>query len=302
MHALDEAWERLKQDFDARCAQVARAARCQVTNELNQSLRRLGHYENEAQWISAVLDAAARFVREIAIFSLNNGTLTLRGEHKLKLEEKLSFAVSSAAAFAHAIQSKDLVIALRKPSEVSEALSVGDGDERAHIIPISNGDRVVAILFAADREYMDVNALELIAGVASAVLERRSNTTLHAQIAAPPPAPPSAPPVKEPEKPNLPPWAALTEKDRSLHLRAQRFSRVEVAQMQLSQPDACRAGREQANLYMLLKKEIDAARDQYRKQFLTIESMVDYLHLELVRSLCEGDERKLGAEYPGQLV
>ncbi len=34
---------------------------------------------------------------------------------------------------------------------------------------------------------MDVNAMELIAGVASAVLERRSNGSLHAQIAGPAP-------------------------------------------------------------------------------------------------------------------
>jgi hypothetical protein len=30
--------------------------------------------------------------------------------------------------------------------------------------------------------------------------------------------------------------------------------------------------------------------------------MGDYLHLELVRTAAEGDELKLGADYPGQLV
>jgi hypothetical protein len=87
-----------------------------------------------------------------------------------------------------------------------------------------------------------------------------------------------------------------------LHVRAQRFARVKVAEMQLSRPDACRAGRQQSNLYVFLRREIDQARDTYRKQFMTIPSMVDYLHLELVRTAAGGDGQKLGADYPGQLV
>ena len=72
--------------------------------------------------------------------------------------------------------------------------------------------------------------------------------------------------------------------------------------MQLARPEACRAGREQRDLYLLLKSEIEQARETYRKQFMTIPSMVDYLHLALVQTPAEGDEVKLGAEYPGPLV
>ena len=87
----------------------------------------------------------------------------------------------------------------------------------------------------------------------------------------------------------------------SFHAR-QRFARVTVAEMQLAKPGECRAGREKADFYLFLNKEIDKAREIYRKQFMTISSMVDYLHLELVQTAVEGDERKLGADYPGQLV
>jgi hypothetical protein len=72
--------------------------------------------------------------------------------------------------------------------------------------------------------------------------------------------------------------------------------------MQLFKPEACRAGREQSDLYLFLKNEIDKAREIYSRQFRTISSMADYLHLELVRTAAEGDELKLGADYPGQLV
>jgi hypothetical protein len=30
--------------------------------------------------------------------------------------------------------------------------------------------------------------------------------------------------------------------------------------------------------------------------------MVDYLHMELVRATAEGEEQRLGADYPGQLI
>lgn len=314
MQSLDPAWNAIKREIDAACAEIARTTRRQITRELNQSLRRIRQYGTEAEWVSAVLDAAAQFAEKIALLAVNNGILTVRGEYKLNLPENLSFPVASAGAFAGAIETKDPIIALRTPSEVSEALSVPNG-ERAHVMPIINGSRVVAVLFAADQDSTDVNGLELIAGIASAVLERRANTSLHAQIAAPvsiaqneaPPSAAAAPDRVVPRTPgvrgpNEPSWTDLTEEERNLHIRARRFSRVTIAEMQLGRPEACRAGREQANLYLFLQQEIDRARETYRKQFMTTSSMLDYLHIELVRTAAQGEELKLGAEYPGQLV
>ncbi len=187
MHALDEGCDALKREFDLACSRAARAARCQITNELNQTLRRLRQYQTEGEWFSAVLDAASLFVQQIAVFAFSDGVLTLRGQCKLKLPETLSFPVVSAAAFAGAIETKDPVVAMRTRAEVTDALSLPEVDERAYIFPITNGSRTVAVLFAAAQDYMDANALELITGIASTVLERSSNNSLHAQIAASPP-------------------------------------------------------------------------------------------------------------------
>jgi hypothetical protein len=182
MNAFDQASEELTSEGSGACFEAARAARLEITDELNQWLRRLRQYRTEAEWISAVLDGASRFVHRIALFGLNNGALSLRGQHDLNLPEQLSFTVASAAAFASAIASKDSVIALRTRSEVGEALSSPDASERVCVVPISNGSRVVAVLFGIGGEHMDVNALELIAGIACAVLERRSNASLHTQV------------------------------------------------------------------------------------------------------------------------
>jgi hypothetical protein len=289
MHVLDPAWENIRREFEAGCAEAKRTSRAELTHALNQLLRRFRQYRTEREWISTLLDAAAQFTERAAVFAIRDSAAESRGQINLPAAEGLSLPLSSAAAFASAIQSKDPVIALRSAGEVGQALS-REG-ERAHLFPVTNGSRVAALLFASGTE-PDGNALELIAGLASVVLERRSNESSHAQIAA-------APAVAKGK--GLPGWAALQELDRELHGRAQRFARVTVAHMELNRPEACRGGREQGNLYVFLRGEIDKARETYRTQFMTISSMVDYLHLQLVQA-AGGDEGKLGADYPGALV
>lgn len=315
MDALDPACGTLKREIDGNSPQPSQAEYSQVTLGLNQLLRRLRGYKTEGEWGSAVVDGASQFADQVALFAAEDGTLALIAQRNLSLPAHFRFSLASAAAFETALASRECVIALRKSSEVTEQLSVADADQRAHIIPVVNGSRAVAALFAADQTGVDVNALELIAGVASIVLERRSNTTLYSQIAsAQATKRESMVPAQAPEgengaavsgrarNPDLPFWADLKEEQRNLHIRAQRFARVKVAEIQLARPDLCRAGREQRSLYILLRKEIDSAREAFRKQFMSIPSMVDYLHRELVRTMAEGDELKLGADYPGQSV
>jgi hypothetical protein len=305
MHALDPAWEAIRREFDTACNRSAQAARSQTTHQLNQALRRLRTYDGETEWTAAILDGVCQFAGAAAVLVLKEGSLQLRAQRNLDLPADFAFAVSGAGAFATAIESKDPVIALRTASEVTATLSSPDAHARAHVIPVLNGNRVAAVVFAANHDYVDVNALELIAGMASIVLQRQGNAALHTQIA---PAPQMASPDTVPnaaakDTPKaLPAWTDLRPGQRTLHVQAQRFSRVKVAEMQLARPEACQAGREQGNLYLFLKNEIDKAREAYGTQFMTVPSMVDYLHLELVRTAAEGDENKLGVDYPGQLV
>lgn len=160
-----------------------RAARDQLTYELNRLLRRMRQYRSEAEWVSALLDGVSEFVYQAAVFAVRDGVAELRGQVNLTLPDDASFPMPSTPAFAAAVESKEPVIALRTPGEVSSFLSAAEPGERAHILPISNGNRVVALLFAADSNPVDGNAIELIAGMASIVLERQANASLHAQIA-----------------------------------------------------------------------------------------------------------------------
>jgi len=97
----------------------------------------------------------------------------------------------------------------------------------------------------------------------------------------------------------LAPPAAREEKD----LRAQRFARVRVAEIQLYHAAQMKSGRASGDVYRALKPQIDAARDAYREKFLTpVNGTADYLHREFVRTLANDDAALLGPEYPGPLV
>lgn len=297
MDVLDQALHSLRRELEDAVAKQTRAERDAFTSDLNQLLRRLRQYSSESEWVNTLVESASRFAGPLAAFEVRRDALHLRGQRQMQLPPDLIIPLASAPAFASCISAKDTLISLRVPSELGRELAENTNGGRARLIPVPNGDRVVAVLFAAEDERLDANALELIAGVASVVLERGGNASLHNQIAG-------APPVENiaRQAAPLPEWSDLDAKEQTLHLRAQRFSRVAVAEAQLARPEACAAGRTAGDLYLFLQTEIDRARDTYRKQFMVVPSMVDYLHLELVRVLAGGDETLMGAEYSGAMV
>jgi hypothetical protein len=296
MDSPEPGWQAVIRELDAAKNQAAQTARAETTDQLNQIARRLKQYRTQADWRDAVLDGAARFAGEIALFGVENGLVAFRGARNLALAPDLSFPLAAAAAFRNAAESKDTVVALRTHAEVSESLASKAGD-RAWLAPIVSDQRVVAILFACGE--LDANALELVATISAAVLERRSQDPVHVQIAPASPVQADAPQTTER---TLPAWGALSDRERTVHIRARRFARVKVAEMQLYRPEACNSGRGQNNLYLHLKQDIDNAREVFRNQFMTTPNIVDYLHLELVGTLAESDETRLGADYPGQMV
>ena len=59
-------------------------------------------------------------------------------------------------------------------------------------------------------------------------------------------------------------WWDLSRDAQHLHLAAQRFARVKVAEMRLEMPEAVRSGKEAHNIYRSLKSRIDAARERQK--------------------------------------
>ena len=95
--------------------------------------------------------------------------------------------------------------------------------------------------------------------------------------------------------------AAVSQEEK--HLRAQRFARVRVAEIQLYHAAQMKTGRASGDVYAALKTQMDAAREAYREKFLTpVNGTADYLHQEFVRTLANDDAALLGPGYPGPLV
>jgi len=93
------------------------------------------------------------------------------------------------------------------------------------------------------------------------------------------------------------------EEERRLHSDARRFARLLVSEIKLYNEQKVAEGRSEGDLYQRLREYIDRSREMYDKRVKPeVAQRYDYFHNELVRTLAEGDESKLGAAYPGATV
>ena len=278
--------------FDA----ARQCARAESADQLNQAVRRIRQAATAEELAATLLDAAGSFSDGTALFRIEGETAIgqgIRGTAEPAVEAfgALAIPLSSAAALAGAVSGRDPVTAVTTPAEVSAELVNLIGhppDGRASIFPVVTADRVAALVYAWGS--VQESAIELLTQVAAAVW--------------PIPAPRAEEPlvIIEPAQP-VSPWDRLSAEEQQMHLRAQRFARVQVAEMRLSEPAAVQSGRTHRDLYGSLRERIDSAREAFRGSFFaSCPSMVDYLHLELVRNLAHDDPELLGKDYPGPLV
>jgi len=93
------------------------------------------------------------------------------------------------------------------------------------------------------------------------------------------------------------------EEERRLHNDARRFARLLVSEIKLYNEQKVVEGRSEGDLYPRLREYIDRSREMYDKRVRPeVAQRYDYFHNELVRTLAEGDEAKLGNAYPGATV
>jgi len=263
-------------------------ARREQAEQLNQAVRRLRIAPDAGELCATLADAAARLANGAILFRVSDGTAS---------SDRIDVPLSDAPALAAAAESQDPLIAATTSGEVSAPLVellAHTPDTRVSIFPVLAGERAAALVYCWGT--VQVAALELLAQVASAVWSA---------IPVPPPQlvtiamAPDAAPVK----PKPAAWQDLMAGEQQIHLRAQRFARVQAAELRLYHADVVQVGRTRRNLYEALRQPIDDARQSFRTQFFTdCPSMVDYLHLELTRTLANDDPDLLGSTYPGPLV
>lgn len=99
------------------------------------------------------------------------------------------------------------------------------------------------------------------------------------------------------------PVQVASEEERRLHNDARRFARLLVSEIKLYNEQKVAEGRNQSDLYQRLREYIDRSREMYDKRVKPeVAQRYDYFHNELVATLAEGDEGKLGTAYPGATV
>lgn len=277
--ALRERLEHIHRELDGLAAQAARE-REERLRGLQLAARSLRQAESAAQWVQILADAAAPLSRSVCFFRIDGDEARCEAARGM---EPVTGAVSLAGAPAlrQAVETKETVVCLFAPSQLSVAVT-GEAAtrRRAHLFPLVGKTRVLGVLLALDDEGPDAHALEVLLSLGAATLElREAKSQTLIGLATPAPAPRPAPAA-------------------SIATPAAQFARATVARWVLDYEAQICAGRESGDLYGALRERVDEARRQYRERY---SAAPDCLHAEMVTRLALGEERRLGAAYPGPL-
>jgi hypothetical protein len=90
----------------------------------------------------------------------------------------------------------------------------------------------------------------------------------------------------------------LSAEEQELHRRANRVAKVSMQDIKMLRPEQVRLGRENKDLCIRLKDDIEKAHREYDRRFKPImDHPVDYFYRWMVEILADGDASALG-EYP----
>jgi hypothetical protein len=273
----------LGSQVEAELAQKIESAARQTVESLNQAMRRLRQVAAEAQTIQFLVDTCSPYARHLVVLVVEDNQFRVagaRGAGSFANDGVLERAdVSAAAACA---DGKDPLTVLSSPAEIGSVLSdaMGQGS-KVWLFPVVARSHTAAVVLASG----DVSAatIELLSEAAGMRLEGQK-----------------APVIRVESSKN---WDDLSSDDQAKHRLAQRVARVRVAEIRLADAPKLQRAVYTGNIYSTFRDEIDRARDEFLKQHLSkTPSMVDYLHLEILRSLAHDEERLLGADYPGPMA
>lgn len=306
----------LSTELEVLFAETRDRARRDFAEQINQAVRRMRQASDSEELAATLVDAASLFSSAVAFLRIDGDAARgerIRGVGPEAAESfpGLVIPLASAAALAGAVETRDPVTAVPSENEVSATLSgifKHTHDSRVTIFPILLRDVVRALIYTSD--VTQTASVETLCQVGAAiwgslepvVIKVAPPTPELIQIVAPGPVPTPVAEPAPPERPR-PTWESLPPAEQQVHVKAQRFARVQVSQIRLHDAPSVQSGRVKGDLYSALRQRIDDTRTVFRDRFFAAcPSMVDYLHLELVRTLAHDDADLLGKDYPGPLV
>jgi hypothetical protein len=298
----------IEREISGHVSEAENRGRTETAERLNQAARRIRQADGIDEVAAMLVDAATVFCDGAALFRIAQDTafgVRISGVEAARASQfaGLPVPLSKAAALGGAVQTKDPVVAMSTAAEVSPAMLgvAGQPDGgRVWIFPLVVGEGVDAILYCWGAvQNAPIELLAQVAGLCLAAAKPKAQAAVAAGdlVAIEPLS------VPRKEKPRRPDWDELSPQEQQLHLRAQRFARVEVAAMRLQQAEDVHSGRRHRDLYGSLRESVDAAREKFRREFVgACPSMIDYLHVELLRTLAHENPGLLGSDYPGPLI
>jgi hypothetical protein len=313
------AQERARSGADIELAResAARDTRLAVVESFNQTLRRIRRAATQGAVLDIVLESTAG---KAVVLEVENGQARSRAMRGSETGE-FTFSLETAPAVFSVCESHDPQVALASESELSPELAAAfsangtgadDSVRKAYLFPVVARQEVTAVLVVCGESAsapLVPSEMEMLSEAAGMRIEAlQAESELAADRALKPLPAADLVQIVPPLLPASPgsgstAWADLSQEDQKFHLQAQRVARVKVAEMRLSHPDDLRKGVFESDIYGALSSEIDRARADFLQTFLSKSpTMVDYLHLEILRSLAHDDDRLMGEAYPGPMV
>ncbi len=296
---------------------------------LNTAVAVLQERKTQAEILSTLLDGAARFSGRVALFVLRAASAQGWQARGLAQDDAIkTFKVDASTGLAaKAIECRAPVVGSMAEFDVGLATSLGAPRQRdALVLPLIVRNKVAALVYADSgidpRASLDAPALEVLVRAAAwwielSAIKKASGTNgeavpaMKAAAAAavpalvpmaaqpePPPAPATAFAAALPDPAPVPAATVAPEEDET-HRRAKRFARLLVEEIKLYNEAKVAQGRQNKNLYELLRDDIEKSRASYEKRYgHMLGSSTDYFAQELVRILADGNESLLGSNIP----
>jgi hypothetical protein len=245
------------------------------------------------------------------------------------LRDNLESIKRTADELHHAVNDVVSACASNKPTNALPSLLRAQTSAASLAATLEVLSRFVAVsMQTGPRSQFEAQITELVGRVAPEppAAPQRPAPSLPVPKAAQAPPAPAAPVVQEPEGTELElhaepealeliesePAVAATEtefgdefdvnrlsaEEQELHRRANRVAKVSMQDIKMLRPEQVRLGRQNKDICIRLKDDIEKAHREYDRRFKPImDHPVDYFYRWMVEILAEGDAHALG-EYP----
>ncbi len=332
--ALDERMPALREEIIDRVFKIVAASSPEpvAAATLNAALANIQERAAQAEILSAMLDGLAQFSSRVALFVVRGAVAQGWQARGLAHDDGIkAFSVDANAGLARrASETRAPVSGSMAEFDARVAAGLGvPAAGHALVLPLVVRNKVAALVYAdagtnkpgrldyaaveilvrQAASWIELSALKKASGVAN----EPAPVAKAASAAAAPVVAPVEPATAIPESraeavigavaPVQVPAAqvrtqAIAPQEEETHRKAKRFAKLLVEEIKLYNEAKVAAGRQNKDLYGLLKEDIEKSRASYDKRYgQTAAASADYFTQELIRILADGNESLLGGSF-----